>query len=400
MKINYLLTENINPNGSSGASAHIRENIKNLRVLGHTVILIHPDNDDCNSKYETSKGRFGKKLIHAVTTTPIRRVVANYRTRKQEYHLIHNNILKFSDCDVIYERDAFQAFEIYNQQKKLKKPWIIECNGYYWGALAADFHQPSFPKAYKRKHLQKWMSADHLIVVSSRFKEKMIHDGIQADKISVIHNGVDLKAYKNVDMLSVKKIRHTLGFDNEIVIGFIGSILPWHRVDMFLEAIRKLKNDFPIKGLIVGGGIWKMYQEKAKEMGLEKDVVFTGMVDPMKVPKMVSAMDICTLPGSTDYNSPVKLFDYGAAKKPVVAANFQAVSEILDDRKSGLLFSQGNLESYVNTLRELLNDKGLQNRLGNNLHANVSKYHSWEYVASQTNQIIEKVVHKNVQLQT
>ncbi|MEX0929739.1 MAG: glycosyltransferase family 4 protein [Balneolales bacterium] len=396
MKISYILTEHIDPDGHTGASAHVRENIRNLRSMHHEVTLISPANGNTNGTFSQPDPK--KWNLKSMVPARLKREALRYRDRKQQRELVEKSMDRLMSSDIIYERDAFRSFAIYNLREKIRKPWIIECNGFFWGDLIADFHKPVLQQRYKRLHLKKWMAADHLIAVSSRFKQKMVSDGIPADKISVIHNGVDLHAHERVDQQQVNRIRTSLDLDKHIVVGFVGSILPWHRLDLFLTAISKLKGHYPVKGLVVGGGIWQAYRKQANDLGLDKVVSFTGPVDPGKVPSMIAAMDICCLPGSTDYNSPVKLFDYGAAHKPVIAADFQAVSEIISDHETGLLFEKGNLAGFTNKLQILLGDDRLRRVLGDNLHALVANNHSWEKVTERTNTIINRIIDERKQL--
>lgn len=391
MKLTYVVAEPINPNNETGAAAHIRENIKNLKELGYEVNFCNSANHEKNISTDHLKPGLSKKIYHSLAPDYVKKLTGNYKAKRQHSFLLGKHLKELRECDIIYERDAFHHFDILKYQKKMKKPWIIECNSFFWGEMTADFHKPVFREAYKKKHLKKWEMADHLITVSSWFKERMINDGIQPDKISVIHNGVDLSAHENINSAATSKLKTSLGLKDKMVIGFLGSILPWHRLDIFLKALKYLKMNYPVKGLVIGGGIWKKYQDQANQMGLADDVVFTGPVKPERVPEMVAVMDICTVPGSTDYNCPVKIFDYGAARKPVLAANFQGVKELLSNNETGLLFEKGNAEDYLFKLKVLIGSEVLQKKLGGSLFKKVKENHTWRHVAVNTDRVIKRV---------
>jgi glycosyltransferase involved in cell wall biosynthesis len=169
-------------------------------------------------------------------------------------------------------------------------------------------------------------------------------------------------------------------------------------VDLLLAAIREISNtvasDIEIRGLIVGGGDWKKYQRQAQEMGLDNIITFTGPVESGNVPLMVASMDICTIPGSNNYGSPVKLFDYGAARRAVVAVNRPAVTEIIVDGKNGLLFQRDSLDEFVEKLMLLINDPQLRAQFGQSLFENVSEEHTWQEVARRTNEIFTSLMKK------
>lgn len=394
MKIAYILAENIDINGTSGASAHIRENIKYFRKAGHEVFFItNYQNHIKKSQSKETKYVQNKTKISSIIPSFLKLFLINWRIRRNNQNLLLQNKHILDKCDIVYERDAFCNFEISKYCKKQQIPHVIECNGFFWGETGSNFHKSPIPKLYKKKHIRKWQQADHLIAVSANFKNKMIAEGVEPSKITVIHNGVDLEAHLRISESDIKDLRQKMGLENQIVIGFLGHILEKHRIDILLESIKSLSDDnYPIKGLIVGGGIWSKYQQQALEMGIADKVVFTGAVEYVQVPILVATMDICTLPGCRDYDSPVKLFDYGAAKRPVVAADFSNVQEIILDGEKGLLFKQDSTTNLVEKLKILINSQSRREKLGNNLFQTIESNYTWQKVAQRTLSIFEQVI--------
>ncbi len=395
MKIAYILAEQIDINGTSGASAHIRENIKHFRKAGHEVFLITNSQNHLKKRESKENKLVPNKsiLLYSIIPNVLKIFVKNWRIRRSNQNLLLQNKQILDKCDIVYERDAFCNFEISNYCNKHQIPHVIECNGFFWGETGSPFHKSPVPTLYKKKHISKWLQADHLIAVSENFKNKMIAEGVEPSKITVIHNGVDLEAHLGISESEIKGLRQKMGLENHIVIGFLGHILEKHRIDMLLESIKSLNDaNYPVKGLIVGGGIWNKYQQQAVEIGIADKVVFTGPVEYAQVPLLVAIMDICTLPGCHDYDSPVKLFDYGAAKRPVVAVDFSNVQEIILDAKKGFLFKQGSTSNFVEKLKILINSQSTRNELGNNLFQTVESNHTWQKVAERTLGIFEQVI--------
>ncbi|MGV2826782.1 glycosyltransferase family 4 protein [Myxosarcina sp. GI1(2024)] len=394
MNIAYVLAENISINGTSGASAHVRENIKHFQKAGHEVFLVTNYQKYLKNAQVNRANHFQtKSKIFSVVPNFVKIFYRNWRTKKSNQNLLKQNKSVLNKCDLVYERDSFSNFEISEYCKKQQIPYVIECNGFFWGKTGSTFHKSSIPKLYKNKHICKWQQADHLIAVSANFKNKMISAGVDPSKIAVIHNGVNLEAHLQVTKKDVNKLRQKMGFENQIVVGFVGHVLEKHRIDLLLKSIKLLDDaNYPVKGLIVGGGIWQNYQKQALEMSIADKVVFTGAVEFARVPLLVATMDICTLPGCNNYDSPVKLFDYGAAKRPVVAADFSNVREIIRDNENGLLFEQNSLANFVDKLKILVDSRSTREILGNSLFQTIKINHTWQKVAERTLNIFEQII--------
>jgi glycosyltransferase involved in cell wall biosynthesis len=249
------------------------------------------------------------------------------------------------------------------------------------------------PERYRRRHVEKWKATDQLIVVSESFKTNVVREGVAPEKISVIHNGVNLEPYQAVSASQAQSFRKEWGLNGSIVVGFLGHMLPWHRIDLFVDAIGALRNSgYNVQGLVVGGGRWKEYRGYAEQEGVADQIIFSGPVPPEDVPEAVAAMDICTAPGIFEPGSPVKLFDYGAAGKPIVAANAPSVAELITDEEHGLLFEEGSLESFVSALTRLLDDGQLRDQLGAAARKKVEEEHTWEKVGQRTECVLSRVL--------
>ncbi len=391
MKIAYLLTENIDPDGSSGASAHIRENCRELTNRGNTIDLIRNPSDLRASDIIPIRKSFLHHIYKSAKTLlpPIIASVKNDLLHDSKSNrLIHDNYDRIKACDIIYERDAYHSFGLLKHIDRIKMPWVIECNGIFWEE--SEFYSPVFSKKYKANHLNKWNKADHIIVVSNNFKRILTEEGISPDKISVVHNGVRLQNYIDTqhDQLLNKKTDST---KSALTIGFIGHILPWHRIDLLLHTIKLLlSRGHNVRGLVIGGGLFKEYTYMASELGVADYVRFTGPIPSDSVPKAMSQIDIAVLPGIYEPGSPVKLFDYGASSKPVIAADFPSIKELISHNTNGLLFCRGDINDFASQLELLINNYTLRSKLACNLHKLITTEYTWERVAQKTEDILNR----------
>ncbi len=394
MNVAYILTEDISFHGTSGASAHVRNVVEQLEERGHSVKLVSrvsrsPDESEHSS--ELSRGAL-RSVASALLPRVIKAGFRDWRTRRGNRRLVQENSEVLQQADLIYERDAFQSFGTQQVASTIGTPWILECNGFFWQE-ESPLPAPVSPDRYRRRHVEKWKAADQLIVVSESFKSDVVQEGVAPEKISVIHNGVNLEPYRDISSSQVDEFRKEWGLNGAVVIGFLGHMLPWHRIDLFVDAIGALRNSgYNVQGLVVGGGRRKEYQTYAEQEGVAEQIVFSGPVPPEDVPEAVSAMDICTAPGICEPGSPVKLFDYGARGKPIVAANAPSVTELITDEKHGLLFEEGSLEGFGRALTRLLDDEELRDQLGRAAREKVEEEHTWEKVGQRTERVLNQVL--------
>jgi glycosyltransferase involved in cell wall biosynthesis len=100
------------------------------------------------------------------------------------------------------------------------------------------------------------------------------------------------------------------------------------------------------------------WEDKIREMGLNNHFIFTGHVPYRDVPDYIGAMDICVAPHHAETNqaSPVKLFDYMAAGRPIVASDIEVVREIVRNSNCAFLIPPNDKDALVEAIISLLND--------------------------------------------
>jgi glycosyltransferase involved in cell wall biosynthesis len=204
--------------------------------------------------------------------------------------------------------------------------------------------------------------ASILTVSSGALARKLADDGVPREKLAVVPNGVDLAGFSPRHR---EATRRRLGLDGRLVLGFVGSFQPWHRVDLLLDSIILLDPCIPFHLLLVGDGAGRAPAlDKAADLGIAERITAPGALPHSEATAALAACDIGVLPGTNHYGQPMKLTEYGAAGLPAVAPDLPPVREIFRDGETGLLFSPGNAHSLSDALARLAGDPGLRNRLG------------------------------------
>jgi glycosyltransferase involved in cell wall biosynthesis len=104
------------------------------------------------------------------------------------------------------------------------------------------------------------------------------------------------------------------------------------------------------------------WKRQVDNYGLTSTFIFTGQVPSKEVPTYIGAMDICVAPhhGKTNQASPVKLFDYMASGRPIVASDIEVVREIIADSGCATLVDPDNTEALSKAIIALIEDNKLR----------------------------------------
>jgi len=227
------------------------------------------------------------------------------------------------------------------------------------------------------------LAGARVLAVSPTLAEWARHRG--AAHAEVVSNGVDCKRFSPERCgEDGRRLRDTLGLEEAEVIGFVGSLKPWHGVDVLLEAAALLAARRPaLRVLIVGEGPGRSALEKqAAGPVLRGRVVFTGAVPQAGVPVHLAALDIATapfLPHDDFYFSPLKVVEAMAAARPIVASAFPPIERML--RGAGVLVPPGSAPALAEALSGLLEDPAAAAGLGHAARAVAVSRHGWDEVA-------------------
>ena len=226
-------------------------------------------------------------------------------------------------------------------------------------------------------------AADGVIAVSNPIKEHVIEMGVDPGRVAVIHNGVNLSSFERADG-GVVRARHGLG--RSTVVGFSGSLKPWHGVESLVQVLDGLPE---VRMLIVGDGPERArLQNLVLDQGLTNRVVFVGAVTHDQIPDHLAAMDIGAapyLPQDRFYFSPLKVIEYLAAGLPVVASDQGDMRSLVDG--AGILFPAGDPAALAAAIRELATDGELRGRLSQAARAQ-ARDRDWLRVAERVEVVL------------
>lgn len=202
--------------------------------------------------------------------------------------------------------------------------------------------------------------ADEVLCISESLKEYLISKGIDEKKITVVPNGVDTEnmAPSKADDSIVEKY----GLEDNIVLGFIGSITIYEGIDFILKAIKNIndskKLNKRLKFLVVGEGQYlPQLQALVTELDIRDDVIFTGKIPHEQVSKFYSVIDITPFPRTNELVcqlvTPIKTYEAMAMAKKVVVSDVAALKEMVIDGENGTYFEAENTEALEKAIIEI-----------------------------------------------
>jgi len=357
VKILYITLENLSLH--KGSVVHIREVIDGLQKKGHQVGLMGRAYNQLNI------------VEHFFNIHPASCFLLKFLNIKKKYYILSSillffNLLKFLPrYDIIYARDYHTVIIAFLPRLIFKKKLLFEING-----LANEEQRLKGDSILNRilaffiQKVEKTAAqySNRIIAVTPQIASYLVQQFVcKSGKIEVVSNGVNTKIFHPIhDETLLSNLRKKLGIkERETVLIFVGNLAPWQGLDHLIQIapllIRKFKN---IKFLIIGDGILKKeFIGEVERLRLSNHFIFTGMVDYQHIPIYINIADVCLVMKrrlASGY-SPIKLYEYMACGKPIVASRVEGL-EFIEAEGAGLVTESKDLISLEETLCGLLQD--------------------------------------------
>jgi glycosyltransferase involved in cell wall biosynthesis len=262
----------------------------------------------------------------------------------------------FTKFDIIYSRDELPLYLLSFFTKKM-------CFEAHKFSKAKSFYYKRFRSARLR-----------IVTITAGLKEEFINAGFDGDKILVASDGVDIEDF-NID-ISREDARKRAGLpiDKNIVL-YSGHLFDWKGAHIVAEAA----NNLPEILFVFVGGTEADIKEFKNRYGLVPNILILGRRAHADIPFYLKAGDILVLPNSgkdvlsQKFTSPLKLFEYMASKRPIVASDLPALKEVLNDQNA-VFFEPDNSESLAKAIRSTLGNYKLMIELSEHAFVDVQDY--------------------------
>ena len=376
---------------NTGYGTHMRETIFALKQCGHEVeqLIIGDAFENSELKIGINKSPFKlflKFIIPGFFWRTLKEYILIQQDKKIEF-LLEKIIIDFKP-DAIYERSSFLLQSGCIMSKKHAINYYVEVNAPFSEEVKKfEVAGSLFDSRGKKSEGSQLVHAKKIFTVSTVLKNHLVYTyAIDKSKIIVIPNCVNPKKL-NVDEEFKKDFKKKYAIlDKTLVIGFVGSIFPYHGVDLLINAFSDAKKkitELDLKLLIVGDGyVMDELKTLASKNGTENNVIFTDSVSHSKIFTYIDLMDITVMAKSNWYGSPVKIFEYGAKGKSIIAPDVAPVREVMVDNEDGLLVKPFT-EDISDALCKLILNPELRKRFGDNFKNKVLSGHTWDKAAEK-----------------
>lgn len=384
----YSVHPNLSLQDPAGYATHMREMIVAFEGLGHTVHSLiagdfnrRPPSDGMRRSVAGNSYFNGlKKSVKAFMPSYLWRGARDlsfwWHDRKMAQQL--RDAIERYEPDLIYERVWYLSVSGVRVAEETKIPIITEVNSPYVLENVSLLGSTPLVGWARRCEKEVLTKATKIIVVSSPLKEYFVETyGSSLSNICVLPNAVNLSDFDPT--LSGEQMRQKYEIpDDAIVLGFVGSFFRWHGIGWLIEAVSNLRNHpAKIHALIVGDGeIRNELEQLAESRDVINRIIFTGSVPKKQVSKMLAAMDVCVMPGTNWYGSPVKIFEYAAMKKPIIAPDKGPVRDVMIDGEDGILVDS-TTEALTEAILRMIEDRTFGFHCGESFHEKIKTRHTW-----------------------
>ncbi|MGI8951198.1 MAG: glycosyltransferase family 4 protein [Chitinophagaceae bacterium] len=324
---------------------------------------------------------FKKIIIKVDNINPIKRIYYEQfylnKIFKNEKHAILLNICNVAlmKCNIPQVTIVQAQLSIASLRKMLPKKYIT----------ISTLH-----KIYYDLLLKKSIDISAKTVAVSNYMQQFLAE--HNDKISVIHEGVNLSQFQN---------NHNTNHDplaiSEPYILSVSTLFPHKNMDMLIRAysIFKKKSGLNYKLVIAGkdpdGNQLNKLKKIAKEEQLEDDIIFLGWVAVESIPALYKKASLFMYLSSVEFFG-LPVLEAMAANVPVIAANKMSIPEVVND--AGILAEPENVEDIASKMQQVLSSKSLRNELIEKGKANVNSF-AWEKTARNFEDLFSQIAIKN-----
>ncbi len=368
----------LSENDPAGYATHMKGIIGGFESHGHKVVKVICGN---TASVKESSGAFDpvhtsplKKIIRALIPKYIWQSLKDLRLlEKDKKHAQRLELaIALHQPSLIYERVNYLQDSGIRMAQKHKIRYFCEINAPYVEEKKMLEGSSFFMAWAKKKEHYILEQSDHIFVVSSALKNAFQRQRKnQNQNIHIVPNGV----FES----ELTKAPSVLRKDKPTTIGFVGSILKWHGIDVLLKAFALVqKKHNHVRLLIVGSGEdMKHYMDLSTSLHLQ-NVTFTGSVSKSKAQDYIDQMDICTMINTNWYGSPMKIFEYGARKKAMLLIKASPILDVIEPNKDALILQKADPEECAEKLSQLITQSDFREKIGIHFYNKIKKSYTWE----------------------
>lgn len=384
MRIAYVCTDRgVPPFGQKGGSIHVQEMLRVFVQRGHDVMLLARS---CGGPAPAGLSEvFPVELPQPKDQTAGQQEQTIFALNEDVCSLIQSH----GPFDLVYERFSLWNHGAMEYASASGTPSVLEVNAPLIEEQARHrrLWRPDLATESARRA---FAAAGAIAAVSQEVASWVRTLAPTRASIHVVSNGVCPQRF-------CPEVPAAEAGRDKFTVGFVGSLRPWHALGHFIDAYRSLheaRRDTRL--LIVGDGPQGDDLQRriaALPAATRQTVHWCGAVAPHEIPGWLASMDVAVAPYAGDaefYFSPLKVFEYMAAGRAVVASRVGQLADLLQHGQTGLLADAGDASSLAEALVTLYDRPELVQRMGSAARAAILQGHTWSHVADRVLEIARR----------
>lgn len=370
-----------------GASTHILHNIRGLVNGQFDVHLVTP-NDGVLPTEDTIEGARVTRISQDLSQ--------NFLARATHFgKAVFNHLALHHEYDIAHYRNIWDGLAVAQNKKRFGYKTLFEVNGL--PSIELKYHYPGIDSELLTKIKEQEIATLHLsdaiICPSNVTRDYIASLGLPLRLVTVIPNGVSPSDFSASPLPSREGRIPTLLY--------IGTLADWQGLEVVVKALPKILEQKQVQLKIVGRGRSRQRKFLAKQirkLGVEENVIVQPAVPHHEIPALIASADICVAPlGFNDRNvtqgaCPIKVLEYMAGGRPLLASNLPIVRELAREDVDALLFSPNDPDDFAKQALTLLNDLELSKRLADSASERVLTKFTWHESQKKLLKVYQKLL--------
>jgi glycosyltransferase involved in cell wall biosynthesis len=370
-----------------GASTHILHNIRGL-VNGQFDVHLLTPSDGLLAEEDIMEGARVTRIPQNLTQNFLERAIHFGKS-------VQNHLALHADYDIVHYRNIWDGLSIAQNKTRSGYKTLFEVNGL--PSIELKYHYPSIDlnllSKIKEQEVATLHLSDAIICPSNVTRDYIASLGLNRGLITVIPNGVSPS-----DFFPSPLPRRE---GRTPVVLYIGTLADWQGLEVVIKALPKILEQKTVQLHIIGRGRSrqrKILSKQIRKLGLEGSVEIKPAVPHHQIPALIAEADICVAPlGLNDRNvtqgaCPIKVLEYMAASRPLVASNMPIVRELVREDVDALLFSPNDPDDLARQILLLLHDESLSKRLADSASARALTKFTWHESQKKLLKVYDKLL--------
>ena len=378
-----------------GASTHILHNIRGLVNSQFDVHLLTP-NDGLLPTDDTIEGTRVTRISQDLSQNFLARAI--HFGKAVLTHLTLN-----PNYNVVHYRNIWDGLFVAQNKKRFGYKTLFEVNGF--PSIELKYHYPGIDSALlikiKEQEVATLHLSDAIICPSNVTRDYIASLGLSPSNslrtgrklVTVIPNGVSPSDFP------ASPLPRRAG--RVPILLYIGTLADWQGLEVLLKALPKILEQQAVQLRIVGHGRSrqrKLLSKQIRKLGVEERVIVQPAVPHHEVPALIAESDICIAPlGLNDRNvtqgaCPIKVLEYMASSRPLIASNMPIVRELVREDVDALLFSPNDPEDLARQVLVLLNDFELSKRFSDSATERALTKFTWHEAQKKLLKVYQKLL--------